>query len=187
MVSPPAPYPPIDLQGSLMPTLGRVLAVACLLVAGACGDEGVPVEQLSAAVPGILPASTEPLLEVVDDQGEVVASLDEDGLAALGMVEATIEEPWLEEDIAFRGVWMADLLERLDLTDRTVHLHAIDDYEVTFRPGDLEPGDALLAVRADGEPIPIAEGGPIRLVFLDDGIGANRDLWIWSIDVLTAR
>jgi hypothetical protein len=42
--------------------------------------------------------------------------------------------------------------------------------------------------QADGAPIPLGKGGPIRLVFPPDApAGKNKDLWIWSIDSMTIR
>jgi DMSO/TMAO reductase YedYZ molybdopterin-dependent catalytic subunit len=61
----------------------------------------------------------------------------------------------MKKDIQFTGVPMSDL---------------------------MAPG-VLLATKADGAPIPLGKGGPIRLVFPPDVMaGKNKDLWIWSID-----
>jgi DMSO/TMAO reductase YedYZ molybdopterin-dependent catalytic subunit len=54
-----------------------------------------------------------------------------------------------------------------------VYLHALDDYKVDF----MAPG-VLLATKADGAPIPLGRGGPIRLVFPPDApAGKNKDRW----------
>jgi hypothetical protein len=47
----------------------------------------------------------------------------------------------------------------------------------------------LLATRTgDGGAIPIAEGGPIRIVFADGvASGANANQWIWSVTTIDVR
>ncbi len=184
---PPCPRPPAR-RGSLAPAI--LLAVALLAACG--GDPGGPrVATVGEAllVPGDdVPEVADPVVAVSGDVAVGAVGLDVPTLESLGTVEVTIEEPWLEEEIAFTGVWFSDLLAVLDPGDDAdaVDLHALDDYSVSFPLEDLVAGDALLATRADGDPIPVSAGGPVRLLFLDrDGPGSNLDLWIWSIDALS--
>lgn len=132
-----------------------------------------------------LPDVAEPVI-VVDGPGGDVAS-DMDTLERLGTVKATVCERWFNRDVTFEGPWISDVLNIADVSGQgRVQLHALDDFEVSFDRSDLRAGDALLAIRADGAPIPVADGGPARLVFLDDTteIGADEQNWIWNLDAI---
>lgn len=173
----------------------RALVVVVLACVSACsGDPAVPAAEPArpaTLAPGdAIPAVAEPVLTLTPpgDAATPVA-LDVETVAAVGTSTVTLFEPWLERDVTFEGVWMSDLLAVAGAEGGTeVHLHAIDDYEVDFDAVDLAPGDAMLATHADGAPIDVADGGPLRLVFVrDDGPGANIDLWIWNVDAITVR
>lgn len=168
------------------------LGVMCLAATMAsCSDdttaEAVVVSAAEARPGEDLPDAERPILTVA---GAVAAELHLDlgAIESLAVVEAVIYEPFLERDVTFRGVWLEDLLAvaGVEVGATTLDLHALDDYQVELGLSDIDAGDALLATRADGAEIPVAEGGPTRLVFLDDrGPGRNDDLWIWNLDVLT--
>jgi hypothetical protein len=109
-------------------------------------------------------------------------------LEAMATATTATYEPFVKRSMTFTGVPMADLLERAGIAPgaTTVHLHALDDYQVDLRVADLADRRVLLATKADGKPIPISRGGPIRLVFPPDStVGRNQDLWIWSVDSMT--
>jgi hypothetical protein len=108
-------------------------------------------------------------------------------LDRLHVVGATVYEPFLKRDVEFSGVLLSDLFETIgaepDVAD--LRMHALDDYEVSLDLDRVDLEDMLLATRANGSPIAIADGGPVRLVFLNrDGLGLNTDNWIWSIDAM---
>jgi hypothetical protein len=113
---------------------------------------------------------------------------DQRTLDAMATQTQTFTEPFAKKDISFTGIPMSVLLSRAGIppTAKGVRVHAIDDYKVTFKLADLMAPGVLLATKAGGAPIPVADGGPIRLVFPpDSAVGKNRDIWIWSIDSMT--
>jgi DMSO/TMAO reductase YedYZ molybdopterin-dependent catalytic subunit len=117
-------------------------------------------------------------------------TFDQKALDDMSTVTATIFEPFVKKDIQFTGVPMSDLLTRAGVapTAERVYLHALADYKVDFKVSDLMAPGVLLATKADGAPIPLGKGGPIRLVFPPDApAGKNKDRWIWSIDSMTIR
>lgn len=98
--------------------------------------------------------------------------------------QVAIHEPFIKKDVSFTGVRMSDLLRAAGVATSagTVYMHALDDYTVNLPIAGVA-ADGLLATRADGKRIPVAEGGPIRLVFTEGSeLGSNPDNWIWSID-----
>jgi hypothetical protein len=121
------------------------------------------------------------------NQGSALA-FDQRTLDTLPTRSATLYEPFVKKDVQFTGIPMSELLGRAGISEQAtkVQLHALDDYKVDFQVADLMAPGVLLATRADGAPIPIAKGGPVRLVFPPDStVGKNKDFWIWSIDSIT--
>ena len=120
--------------------------------------------------------------------GTHTTAIDFATLDRVGVEELTIQEPFLKRDVTFTGIWMRDLLGRAGLgaDARRLYFHALDDYHVELPVSDVA-ATGFLAVRAGGEQIEIADGGPIRLVFSsDEGVAAITDNWIWTIDSMRA-
>lgn len=181
------------------------IAVAVLL-AGCGGDPGPAPDRNAAAAPVVLRAATlrpgeavpapagSPLISVTGEvgpanQGDAVA-LDRRTLARLAQVELTTYEPWVKEDLSFRGVWLTDVLALAGAAPTAgVRVTALDDYTVDFSAADLRGGGILLATSdGAGADIPIENGGPTRIVF-QRGLraGANADQWIWSLRSIEVR
>jgi hypothetical protein len=182
-----------------------VAAVAIIAGAGVLAVSSMDANQGAAATPphpvATRPAAVEPLPAPTDDavlrvtgvrRGNVGAGTTKLDLAALDAVaheSITVYEPFLKHDVTFTGVRMSELLRRAGVkaSARTLHMHALDDYQVDL-PIAAFAADGMLATRAAGKPIPIAKGGPIRLIFAaSSAIAANTDNWIWSLDSIQAR
>lgn len=170
--------------------LSGILLVSAATVLVACGDGGataptfetVRTATLESGAP--LPQSATPALVVYAANGDQLAALDVATLERFAMVRATAYERWFKRDVTFEGPWIADVLDAVAPSGRgPVLLRALDDFEVTVDRADLKVGDALLAINADDAPIPVAAGGPVRLVFLDQEapIGADGQKWIWNL------
>ena len=117
--------------------------------------------------------------------------LDQTALDQLGLVQISVYEPWVKQDVDFRGVWLLDLLEVAGMPDSatTLRITALDDYIATLKVADVRAGGILLATKAgDGSAIAVADGGPTRIVYLP-GVpaGANADQWIWSVKTIEIR
>jgi hypothetical protein len=183
-------------------TRAAVVATAIGLAAAGCAQPS-PV---AAAVVVTTPAPRAPAERLPAPAGEPVLTitgrvertnvertvrLDEDGLDALGRIRIELNEPWVKQRMSFQGVWLADLLAAAGVDDgaNSLHLTALDNYQVDIPITDVRAGGVLLAIRTgDGGAIPIAEGGPIRVVFAD-GVesGANANQWIWSVTTIDVR
>ena len=99
-------------------------------------------------------------------------------LAALPLETATDDfacvEGWTAEGLEWRGVPLVAVLERAAPTDDARYglVRAMDgDYACSFPLERL--ADALLALELDGDPLPVAHGGPARLV----PAAADGDCW----------
>jgi hypothetical protein len=182
--------------------LGALLLVAP--IAGCGSDAPDPGSPDSTAVvlrpatlrPGqAVPAPTGPTLLTLTgkvtgaNRGSGIA-LDRATLARLTQVELHTYEPWVKQDLSFRGVWLDDVLALAGATAPSeVQIQALDDYIVRLSAADLRGGGILLAT-ADGagHALPIPSGGPTRIVFAPGiAAGANADQWIWSLRTIDVR
>lgn len=168
------------------PRRTRLLLIALVAVLVACGRGGD--ETGEAALPAAFDQG------VPEPTGEVVLTITTDGttydwdLATLGQLEQhdlTIVEPFLDVEHTYTGPLWRDVLRASGVdvdADREVELVALDDY-VAEIPTDADTLDGvLLAHLEDGEPIAVADGGPIRLIFpLENPAAENVNNWIWSI------
>jgi hypothetical protein len=172
--------------GRLARAVATALAVGAV-VAACVSSPSVPTEVAPASVdpaPAVLePAvlrpdqpvpvpTTAPVLTLTGRIGAINGgnqlALDEATLDQLGRVRITVYEPWVKQTLNFQGVWLADLLAmaRPDPAATTVHITALDDYQVDLTLADAVGGGVLLATRdGDGAPIRVEDGGPTRIVF----------------------
>jgi hypothetical protein len=161
--------------------------------AAAPGSAGQPVTVVKPATlrPGEpVPVPAEKTLLTIT--GKVTAGnkgrsivLDRAGLEQMGVVKVRVYEPWVKQEVDFRGVWLHDLLNVVGAGDdySVLRFTALDDYRVDLKGADVRAGGVLLAT-SDGEggDLPVERGGPTRIIFVG-GVkaGANADQWIWSL------
>lgn len=163
--------------------------------AGSAGSTGTDPTVLRAATlrPGdpVPPATGAALLTVAGATADGRSvRVDRQLLAGLTQIELRTYEPWVRQDLTFRGVWLADLLAVAGAgPDASVQITALDDYTVTLPAADLRAGGILLATSdGAGADIPVGAGGPTRIVYVG-GLrsGANADNWIWSLRTVDVR
>lgn len=178
----------------------KVMLIAVSLAATAgCGngDGKAPEDRAARRAPVVvdLPPATADAAIVVTGAtaggAEAPLRLDLASLRALPQEKATIYEPFEKKRVTFTVVRMEDLVASLKPVDgaKTVHLVALDDFEVDITMAEIKAGGVLLAI-ADGEgkDIPVDAGGPARVIFRD-GVksGSNPDQWIWSVSEVELR
>jgi hypothetical protein len=118
------------------------------------------------------------------NQGEAMV-LDDTAMDGLRKVDLTVSDPFEKRKISYKGVWLSDLLRAAEVAAdaRKLQMTALDDYVVELTMDEVRSGGIFLAVsNADGSAIPVADGGPTRIVFADGtASGNNSDQWIWSL------
>lgn len=177
--------------------LRAAVCAVTLVVVAACGSDG-DAPEAAESVRVLEPASLVAGDAVPSPDGPVVLSVATDGGAPLefdlatlertGLVEAELYEPFERERLAFTGVELRDVLELAGVgITADVHLTALDDYSVDLTAEQVQAGGILIATQFGGRAIAIAEGGPIRVVFVDGTeSGSDEDLWIWSLSRIDA-
>jgi len=124
------------------------------------------------------------------NQGSTIV-LDRDVLDQMGVVKVRVYEPWVKENLDFRGVWLQDLLKVAEAAPDVSKLRitALDDFRVDLTMDDVRAGGILVATGSgDGSAIPVEKGGPTRIVFVG-GVeaGANASQWIWSLKTIDVQ
>lgn len=114
--------------------------------------------------------------------------LDRPTLERMGTREVAVHEPWVKQDLDFRGVWLHDLLDVAGIKPGATRLRvtALDDYSVEFGLAEARAGGILIATTdAEGDALPIDQGGPTRIVFMN-GVpaGVDPDHWVWSLKTI---
>ena len=115
--------------------------------------------------------------------GATEVGLTMSDLAVRATTVVRLLEPFVQQEQTFDVVPLAELLALADVgTGDTIDTIALNDYRYRDTVAALLAADALLAVGRDGAPIPMNEGGPIRLVFAEDSSYFSfLDAWNWSL------
>ena len=183
----------------------RSLLLLLLLAGGlvsACGGTS------PAATPPyttISPATIAPGDPVPAPTGEVILSLrgkightnvgdqldfDMATLEKLGVIEYTVNDPFLQAPTTYRGVLMERLLAvaRVPEGATTLQAIALNDYKVPVLISAVRQWPVMLATLRNGERMPVADKGPLEIVFPYDAFPIDRathdPMWAWQLRTL---
>ena len=174
--------------------------VALLLVA--CGAQVVsgytPITPASILPGEPIPVPTGAVMLTIT--GKVAAKnadealiFDMPTLEKLGLVRYSVNDPWLKVSNTYSGVLVSDLLKFAGTfqTATTIHIVALDDYEVDIPIADIQKWPILLATKANDGYMTVENYGPTRIIYPYDSHSiepvAHNDLWIWSIQSIDVR
>ncbi len=122
------------------------------------------------AVAGSLPAPKDkPILEIsgsiriTNKNGS--ALFDRAMLESLGTETLTTTTPWNKGPVTFEGVLMAKIMATVGAKGRTVRALALNDYETQIPMEDFSKYRVLLALKRDGEYMPVRDKGPLFIVY----------------------
>lgn len=99
--------------------------------------------------------------------GAVVAekTLSVEDVDAMPKTEFTTNTPWTEAPAAFAGPSLANLADLGGRHAVKADVIALDDYAAEIPAEDWEKHGAILAVRVNGETVPIREKGPYWVIY----------------------
>ena len=172
-----------------------LLLVAC----GAQANSGyAPITTASISPRDAIPMPTGTIVLTIS--GKIAAKnagdtlvFDIPTLEKLGLVMYTVNDPWLKVSNTYSGVLVSDLLKFAGTfhTATTLHIVALDDYEVDIPIADIQKGPILLATKANDGYMTVENYGPTRIIYPYDSHSiepvAHNDLWIWSIQSIDVR
>lgn len=93
------------------------------------------------------------------------AHFDREMLEAMGMVTIATSTPWFDGVVRFDGIPLARILATVDAQGKEVVAIALNDYRTTIPLSDIEEHGAVLAIKRNGEYMPVSEKGPLFIVY----------------------
>jgi len=93
------------------------------------------------------------------------AAFDIAMLEALGTESFETMTPWYDEPVTFEGVPMTALMEAVGADGETILAVALNDYSSEVPISDFAEHGTILALKRDGEYMPIRDKGPIFIVY----------------------
>lgn len=100
----------------------------------------------------------------VRNAGET-AAFDREMLEALGMTRITTATPWHQGRVTFEGPPMARLLDRVQARGETLAVTALNDYQTEIPIADFARFGVILALKRDGEYMPVRDRGPLFIIY----------------------
>jgi hypothetical protein len=116
---------------------------------------------VAAAVPGW--AQDMPTLTVSSPSGSV--TYDRSELEAMGLVSVKTTTPWNESVVDFEGVPFTVLLENAKATGVMATVIALNDYSVDVPVSDFADFGTILAIKRNGEYMPVDDQGPFFVIY----------------------
>jgi hypothetical protein len=108
------------------------------------------------------------------------AQFDVAMLEALGTRSFTTTTPWYPGPQTFEGVPMARLLQVVGARGTTVTAQALNDYGTDIPFADFETFPVLLALKRDGNYMPVRDKGPLFIVYPFDSDPALKHQQYYS-------
>jgi hypothetical protein len=166
------------------------VALLAVAVLSGCAGSGVPVQTPSASATNPYggfkvdnPKDTDVVLTV---SGAKSVDYTMGQLKDMADQSVTIVEPFVKKRQSFSGIAIQALLESAGVQPKDkVDTVALNEYEFADTAANFEAAGAIIAVSRDNQPIPMDEGGPIRLVFdTNSKYFSYLDAWNWSLRTL---
>lgn len=108
-------------------------------------------------------AQNVPVLTITGSSNSV--ALDRTELEAVGMVSIKTTTPWNDGIVDFEGVPLTLLLKKVNAEGATATVTALNDYSVDIPTSDFAEFGAILAVKRNGNYMPVSDQGPFFVVY----------------------
>lgn len=92
-------------------------------------------------------------------------SFDRESLEALGMVTIDTATPWHKGVVRFEGVPLHKLMQTVGAKGEKVAVVALNDYSSEIPIEDFEKHNVILALKRDGEYMPVRDKGPLFVIY----------------------
>ena len=93
------------------------------------------------------------------------AVFDRAMLESLGMETITTTTPCHKGAVTFEGVPMAKIMQLVEAKGQTVEARALNDYVTQIPMEDFAKFGVILALKRDGEYMPVRDKGPLFIVY----------------------
>lgn len=132
-----------------------VLLLACLPMLAVGDEPPVPEGEVLLTVTG----------DIAHPNVGAAALFDRSMLMALSPLTVCTRTPWHRESGCFEGPLMRTVLDAAGVESDTVVVEALNEFRAEIPLSDLYDYDVILAMRHDGESIPIREFGPLFVLY----------------------
>jgi hypothetical protein len=130
-------------------------AIGLATAAIAAGTLGQPSEKPMLTVSG--------KIAVTNKDG--TALFDRAMLEGMGMVSIETTTPWYKGSVKFEGVSLAKLMTAVGASGDKIVAVALNDYAVEIPMDDIKKYNVVLALKRDGEYMPVRDKGPLFIVY----------------------
>lgn len=144
-----------------------------------------------------LPAASEsPILSIsgkiknTNHGGQVVFDLPM--IERLGMTTVITKTPWYKEAQRFEGVPLSRLMDYVGAFGSRVLVSALNDYTSELPISDFAQYGPLLAMKRNGEYMPVSDKGPLFVIYpFDDNPELRQDKFymrsVWQVSSMEVR
>jgi hypothetical protein len=108
---------------------------------------------------------------------------DRQALEALGMVTIETNTPWYKGAQKFEGVPLEKLMQKVGASGEKVVAVALNDYSSEIPIEDFAKYKVILALKRDGEYMPVRDKGPLFIVYPYDSNAELRSQKFYSRSV----
>jgi hypothetical protein len=127
------------------------------------------VSSLAALGAPLATPKDKPILEIAGSisvtNKEGAAVFDREMLESLGMETITTTTPWHKGPVTFEGVRMTKVMQLVQAKGKTIRALALNDYETQIPMEDFAKFNVILALKRDGEYMPVRDKGPLFIVY----------------------
>ena len=99
------------------------------------------------------------------DNGGGTAMFDREMLEAIGMVSFTTTTPWNGGPVTFEGVPLDKLMAAVGANGDHITALALNDYSTDIPIEDFARYHTILALKRDGDYMPVKDKGPLFIVY----------------------
>jgi hypothetical protein len=143
--------------------LGAFVALLAVMGAAYAASLAAPAEKPILTISGKI---------AVTNKGDT-AEFDRAMLESMGLVTVETSTPWHEGKVKFEGVSMDKLMKLVGATGQRVVAVALNDYSTEIPMEDFGKYNTILAIKRNGEYMPVRDKGPLFIIYPYD---SNPDL-----------
>lgn len=137
-------------------------ALAALILIGTAAAQGALAGTLATPM-------DKPVLTISGDISETnsgdTAQFDRAMLEKIGMVKIVTTTPWYQGPMTFEGVPMDKLMAAVGAKGQRVVAYALNDYTTEIPMEDFAKHHAILALKRNGDYMPVRDKGPLFVVY----------------------
>lgn len=103
--------------------------------------------------------------KIGNSNGGGVAAFDREMLESLGLETIKTTTPWHAGEVRFEGVSLRKLMSKVAAEGKTVKAVALNDYATVIPIEDFEAHGTILALKRDGQYMPVRDKGPLFIIY----------------------